>query len=599
MKSLPAIVAGAVLAALAVISLPVGCTVHDPLYCDPQTPCTDPERPFCDLEGIYPGSDGHGRSCVPNPFDAMVGVDAAVDGAVADSPPEDGPLPSYLLTVTASAGGAVSGPGIACGGDCTESFPAGSTVMLLATPDAGMVFTGWAGACTGAVGSVCSVEMTADQSAAASFVPSGSLLWLRQLGGTQPDTSYGVAQDSSGNVYVAGSFTTMMTIGGATLLGFGADDVFCGKFSPAGTLIWAKAFGGTGTDVALGVTADSTGNVVIVGSFSQQINFGGGALTSLGSSDIFVAKLSAATGDHVLSLRFGSVQLDDVKAVALSSTDEIFIAGRYDGTINFGGSALPSAGADDVFLVKLSAAGAHLWSQRFGGALGDVANDLTVDSAGSVIMAGRFLGAVDFGGGSLMSAGGSDIFVAKYSSTGSHLWSHAYGAASADEAHSVSADASDAVHVAGKFVGSVNFGGGALMSAGSDDAFLLKLSAGGSYSWAQRFGGANADAAYSVSAAVGGDVVVAGSFQLTVDFGGGGLTSAGLSDAFVARLGSGGAHVWSRRFGGASNDVAYGAGAQSDDGVVVSGSFSGTADFAGMALSTFGSNDGFLVKSAP
>ena len=46
------------------------CTRHDPLYCDENTPCTLANRPFCDLDGLYPGSDGHGRTCVPNPFDA-------------------------------------------------------------------------------------------------------------------------------------------------------------------------------------------------------------------------------------------------------------------------------------------------------------------------------------------------------------------------------------------------------------------------------------------------------------------------------------------------------------------------------------------------
>lgn len=57
-------------ALLLLVALAAGCVKDAPLYCDEVTPCTDPDRPFCDLTGEHPGSDGHGRTCVVNPFDA-------------------------------------------------------------------------------------------------------------------------------------------------------------------------------------------------------------------------------------------------------------------------------------------------------------------------------------------------------------------------------------------------------------------------------------------------------------------------------------------------------------------------------------------------
>lgn len=54
-------------AALLAAVLP-GCKKTDPLYCDENTPCTDPELPFCDLAGEYPASDGIKRTCIPDPF---------------------------------------------------------------------------------------------------------------------------------------------------------------------------------------------------------------------------------------------------------------------------------------------------------------------------------------------------------------------------------------------------------------------------------------------------------------------------------------------------------------------------------------------------
>jgi hypothetical protein len=45
----------------------VGCVEVDPLFCDENTPCTDPARPFCDLEGVFPASEGRGKTCIADP----------------------------------------------------------------------------------------------------------------------------------------------------------------------------------------------------------------------------------------------------------------------------------------------------------------------------------------------------------------------------------------------------------------------------------------------------------------------------------------------------------------------------------------------------
>jgi hypothetical protein len=63
-----------------------------------------------------------------------------------------------------------------------------------------------------------------------------------------------------------------------------------------------------------------------------------------------------------------------------------------------------------MFVAKLDPAGNHLWSMRFveGNAYG-----LATDGAGNALLAGSFVGTVDFGGGPLTSVDRSDIVVAK------------------------------------------------------------------------------------------------------------------------------------------------------------------------------------------
>jgi hypothetical protein len=63
---MPPALPSAVGPALLAVAL-AACKVYDPLYCDVDKMCTDPARPFCDLEGEYPASDGIRHTCIPDP----------------------------------------------------------------------------------------------------------------------------------------------------------------------------------------------------------------------------------------------------------------------------------------------------------------------------------------------------------------------------------------------------------------------------------------------------------------------------------------------------------------------------------------------------
>lgn len=68
---------------LLTILLSAGCKVYDPLYCDAENRCTDPERPFCDLGGEHPASEGVARTCIPDP--EAGGLDAGPPDAGSDA----------------------------------------------------------------------------------------------------------------------------------------------------------------------------------------------------------------------------------------------------------------------------------------------------------------------------------------------------------------------------------------------------------------------------------------------------------------------------------------------------------------------------------
>jgi hypothetical protein len=186
----------------------------------------------------------------------------------------------------------------------------------------------------------------------------------------------------------------------------------------------------------------------------------------------------ALTPAHLWSQRFGN-SLDDYGYwAAVDGSGNVFVTGKFIGTVDFGGGNLTGAGNYEIFLAKYDAAGVHQWSQRFGSTGADIGYSVAADGLGNVVVTGHFNGTVDFGGGNLISAGGYDIFLAKYDAAGVHVWSKRFGSGNHDIGYSV-ADGSGNVFVTGYFSGTVNFGGGSLVSASfAPDIFLAKYSGG-------------------------------------------------------------------------------------------------------------------------
>src|SRR5678816_1264395 len=172
----------------------------------------------------------------------------------------------------------------------------------------------------------------------------------------------------------------------------------------------------------------------------------------------------------------------------------------------------------------------HMWSQRFGVNIADSGRDVLVTPAGDVLMLANFGGTVNFGGAGLVSAGLSDVVLAKYSSTGAHLWSVRFGGTSNDQGESLDIDTQGNIYVTGTFAGTANFGGANLVSAGSSDIFLAKYDANGVHQWSQRFGGAAADVVTGIAVDQTGQVSITGYFTAFFSLGGANLIPAGGSD---------------------------------------------------------------------
>jgi hypothetical protein len=311
-------------------------------------------------------------------------------------------------------------------------------------------------------------------------------------------------------------------------------------------------------------------------------------------------KLNGATGGAVWFSRYGDAADQSLSGVALDSLGSVLVTGAFMGTIDFGDGPLTSAGNTDIVVAKMDPNGAHVWSKRFGDPFIQLGASIAPDADRNVVVTGSMQGTVDFGGGPKTSAGGYDIFVVKLDSQGNHLWDKVFGDPSAQYGFALAVDGKKNVIVAGSAQGTVDFGGGPKTSAGSDDAAVVKLDPSGAHLWSGLYGDLQSQYAYGVAADAAGNVVLVGGFNGTIQFGTNPmLTSHGSADVFVAKLGPNAGYAWSKGFGSSGYDTATAVASDATGAELIVGTFNNTVDFGGTLLSSLGSGNLFVAKLAP
>jgi len=425
-------------------------------------------------------------------------------------------------------------------------------------------------------------------------------LWSKSFGSTSGhDYAFDVAVDALGNVVVVGTFVGTINLGGSNLVSAGQGDVFVARYTAAGQHLWSARYGGTGNDEARKVGIDGSGHIVVAGKFSGTANFGGSNLASYGQEDVFVARYRS-TGAHVWSTNHGGTGNDTPGDIAVDASGSFMLTGSFFNTGYFGYSlALTSSGLYDIFLVKYDSNGFSQWGFSYGGASHDYATGVGLDAAGNVYLTGRYQGTINLGGAALASAGAEDAFLAKYNATGAHQWSQRFGGTDWDAAYALAVDATGNPVITGYFLGAVNFGGGALANAGSGDVFVAKYSTTGAHQWSRSGGGTGYEQPYGIAMDAYGNVAVIGWFPGTANFGGANLVSAGLDDVFLARYGPAGAHLWSARLGGPDFDQALSVACAASGAVVAAGTYAVNTNYGGTTFTSAGGADFVVAHYGP
>ncbi|MDH5270139.1 MAG: T9SS type A sorting domain-containing protein, partial [Candidatus Krumholzibacteria bacterium] len=371
-------------------------------------------------------------------------------------------------------------------------------------------------------------------------------------------------------------------------------DIFRVKFNPYGAHLWSMSFGSTGGDQGVDVAVDNAGSIFVTGYFEDIVEFGGGALVSNGGRDIFVVKFSF-DGTHMWSRSYGSsFGNDEGHGIAVDGAGNVIVGGEFGNTVNYGGFHLTSNGDSDIFLAKYDTFGTLDWAQSFGGLGWDSMEEVAAAASNNdIYLTGHFPNSIDLGGGALVSAGSEDIFLARYSPGGGHQWSKRFGDSAFDYGIGLAVDAAGNVTVTGSFMGTVNFGGGNFMAGGATTGFVASYTSGGNHRWSRMVGQSSG---WDVATSNTDDVFVAGHLLGTADFGGGELTAVADTDVFIAWYDMDGNHKWSNRYGDSGNNAGFGIAVDLNGHPTITGETNGSVDFGGGSLGGAGGYDVFVAK---
>ena len=355
------------------------------------------------------------------------------------------------------------------------------------------------------------------------YSSSGTKAWTKLFGTSSSDVSYGVSTASDGSIYVTGK--TEGALDGQT--NAGGYDGFLTKYSSSGTKVWTKLLGTSSNDYGYEVSTASDGSIYISG-----VTYGAlDGETHTGNEDIFLTKYSS-DGTKAWTKLLGTSANDHSYGVSTASDGSIYITGYTRGDLD---GETNSGGFSDAYLTKYASDGTKLWTKLLGSSSSDYGRGVSTASDGSIFITGATKSDLD---GETHSGGVFDAFLTKYSSDGTKLWTKLLGSSSNDYSYSVSTASDGSVYITGYTSSDLD----GESSSGENDIFVTKYSSDGTKLWTKLLGTSEDDVGNGVSIASDGTIYItgytAGALNGETNAGGGDVFLIRLASTFSTSINS-------------------------------------------------------------
>lgn len=364
----------------------------------------------------------------------------------------------------------------------------------------------------------------------------GELLWYKVISGDLLDKGWKIDVDSTGNVLAAGWFRGTANFGTQQnphiLNSSSSSNSYLVKLTTNGELIWVIA---NNYDLNDFEVSDLSGSIYIAGEFNQAVDLdhtsGIDSVYGIYTPYPFLIKLDS-NSNYLWGVHLWASDGARINDIQLDRDENIISAGVYYDSINLdhqGGLSIYTQEEGSLFLHKMDSSGNLLWSRGTGRNL-VTPHSLITDSDDNIYCTGRFQysDTTDFsiaGTNPIAGSGATDAFIAKFTESGAHIWSHALEhslSASDQVGYNINKDRFDNIYIGGRINGIVDFDPGPNVNSNpvgyaNSDAFLMSLDSAGIYRWGFNFGGPGWSTIYATHVDSSGTIVTVGYSMNDID----------------------------------------------------------------------------------
>ena len=347
----------------------------------------------------------------------------------------------------------------------------------------------------------------------------GNIVWQKTYGGTSSDIANSIQQTTDGGYIVAG-YT--LSSDGDVIGNHGSIDCWVLKLDAAGTIIWQKTYGGTGSDKAESIQQTADGGYIIMCTSNSN---NGDVTDNHGNYDYWVVKTDA-TGNIIWQKSYGGTSIENGREIKQTVDGGYIMIGQ---SYSNNGDVTGNHGNYDYWVVKTDATGNIIWQKSYGGSGLEDPSSIIQTTDGGYIAAGR---SASSNGDLTNNNGGSDFWIVKLDVAGTIIWQKNYGGPTNDNAQSIQQTSNGGYIVAGNVTSNggdvVGFHGGSY-----NDGWILRLDVTGTILWQKTLGGTADDVIYDAQQTIDGGYIASG-YSHSSD---GDLTSNnGSSDFWIIKL---------------------------------------------------------------
>lgn len=363
----------------------------------------------------------------------------------------------------------------------------------------------------------------------------------------------GIVQDMEGNMLIAGSFEEEIRIEETSYFSKYKRSLFVASFDSIWKLNWMRIFDSPGFPSFTGIEI-SDNNIFLLGSFKDSLFFNGHSLSSPGNNNIFHLLLDSEGGMEAFKILLPDFS-GRVLQFRMDSMNRLYLGGEFKKSLNLGNTKLTSNGREDIFILTFDSDDECTAAFSFGGKGSDRLKGMSV-LGGNELVYGTFEKDLFIGDTILNSKGRSDVFIASFTSSWQLISSISLGGSGSDDISVAYPGLDNELLLAGSFEKTFQVENKLFISNGGKDIFMCKLSDSLKLINSGSWGGRSDDFPLDISMDHGGKFFLSGTFKDNICFGQDTLTSSSrFSNGFILCFSDTLEVIWSRPVHGDSEVI--------------------------------------------